>query len=249
MTTPADYADALLAGDPTRVSAQSSALCGRVLRGIAAADFETLTPDPNRRLVFLMGEDGLKTLGGLDEDGVLNAIGYEASFVASERAKGTRFRLAVFTSGEALKLADWDGALDVIAATYPALKDILERQRDALKSTPLAEIVKGAPFDLAEVKNAGTSDPRYTTADRLAESEGTLFDVRAFLWHTCDLRELYAGDGYTRDASGKKGVMEYIAQNIALDQLGPHALVDLDRLVAAAPASSAEVEDAAPAGP
>ncbi|XRB23559.1 hypothetical protein RI054_35g134130 [Pseudoscourfieldia marina] len=56
---------------------------------------------------------------------------------------GTMWLLPLLAKLLPLKLADWDGALDVVAATYPALKDILERQRDALKSTPLAEIVKG----------------------------------------------------------------------------------------------------------
>ncbi|HLD75813.1 MAG TPA: hypothetical protein VI874_02250, partial [Candidatus Norongarragalinales archaeon] len=41
-----------------------SGLCGRIIRGKKAGDFETLTDDPDRKLVMLMGPDGLETLLG-----------------------------------------------------------------------------------------------------------------------------------------------------------------------------------------
>ena len=42
------------------------------------------------------------------------------------------------------------------------------------------------------------------------ESEGTLIDVRAFLYHTIHLRELFSGDGFTSDEDGQKGLKEYM---------------------------------------
>ena len=59
-------------------------------------------------------------------------------------------------------------------------------------------------------------------------SEGTLIDVRAFLYHIVHLRELFSGDGFTYEEDGKKGLREYIAPNCRLEELGEYHLIDMN---------------------
>ena len=44
-------------------------------------------------------------------------------------------------------------------------------------------------------------------------------DVRAFLYHTMNLNNLFAGDGYTYTPDGRRGHREYLAANVPRDQL------------------------------
>jgi hypothetical protein len=47
------------------------------------------------------------------------------------------------------------------------------------------------------------------------------------LFHTVQLRALFSGDGYTRDEAGTRGLMEYIAPNCKLTDLGEHVAIDI----------------------
>ena len=63
-----DYKNLFLQGKTT--SLPITGICGRILRGKSPKDFETLTDDPDRKLIMLMGGDGLER--------ILGKSGYEA---------------------------------------------------------------------------------------------------------------------------------------------------------------------------
>jgi len=79
-------------------------LMGRVLKGKSDGDFETLSDDRDRKIVFVMGSDGLEGLVGSSNDQILTRIGYTAEYVARLQHDGYRFKLVVF-SGDAGQLA------------------------------------------------------------------------------------------------------------------------------------------------
>ena len=204
-----------------------SGVCGRIIRGRVPGDFETMTDDPSRKLVMLMGADGLAKLPGLSGYEMLVEIGYEASYIERKVTEGNQFKLVVFPEGGPAKLATWGNVIAVVSSVYPDIASKLQRNAKELASVSFDEIERRAGFDFSEVDKAGPADPRYMTHERFAARSGTLVDVRAFLYFTVHLRELFTGDGYTKTTDGRRGMMEYIAPNARLSDLGEHALITL----------------------
>jgi hypothetical protein len=56
--------------------------------------------------------------------------------------------------------------------------------------------------------------------------EGTIVEVRQFLWDEIGLKRLFTGDGLTMDDDGKPGPPEYLARNLPLDEMGA-AVIDV----------------------
>lgn len=224
VTTPADYREAFLRGGPVRVAG----LCGRVLRGRAAEDFRSLGDDPGRRVVMLMGSDGLEHVCGRPGRSVLRGIGYTEEYVDRLLAEGTRFGLVVLPEVLAgARLATWDAVVDVAAEVYPEVAGALLAQREALKSRTVEELETLAGRRFAD--SAGGM-----TAERFANGPQGLVNTRAFLYHTVQLRDLFSGDGFTyrtredRDAERNPVLREYVVRNRPLGELPGHVLVDLD---------------------
>jgi nicotinamidase-related amidase len=210
----------------TTPSDSVSGLAARIIRGTEPEDFLTFTDDAERKLVMFMGPDGLESMLGKDGYDMLVTIGYEPDYLRHKVEQGNEFKLVVLEEGTA-KLATWDNTLDIVGEVYPDIAQLLERHRDALKNTSFEEIEKAAGYQFLDVEKIGKVDSRFMTHERLRESAGSLADVRAFLYFTVHLRELYRGDGFT-DENGSRGPMEYIAPNIAIADSGKHAVVDLD---------------------
>ncbi|MCK4383457.1 MAG: hypothetical protein KAW66_09215 [Candidatus Lokiarchaeota archaeon] len=97
-----------------------------------------------------------------------------------------------------------------------------------LKSTPYSEIERDANRKFNIIDKVGPEDKNFMTYERFNNSEGTLTDVRAFLYHTIHLRELFSGDGFTYEEEGNKGLKEYIAPNCRLEELGEYYLIDMN---------------------
>ena len=219
----ATYVDAVRHGTQQKVTG----LCGRIIRGKKPADFLTLTDDPDRKLVLLMGPDGLEKLLGKSGYDMLVEIGYETAYIDRKVAEGNQFKLIVFPEGGPAKLATWVNVIDVVCDVYPSIAAKLNRHRDSLAKVPFGEIERLAGFDFSVADKAGPTDPRYMTEERFRQSAGTLVDARAFLYFTVHLRELFSGDGYTYTADGRQGLMEYIVPNVPIADLGPHEIIDL----------------------
>ncbi len=221
------YAKLLRTGQ--RPSQPCTGIAGRIIRGTKPEDFQTLTDDPTRKLVLLMGPDGLQSLLGKSGYDMLIEIGYEPSYIIRKvHAEGCQFKLVVFGEGGAAKPATWTNVIDAVSVVYPDLTRKLNPHRARLATVPFDEIERLAGYDFSAVDAAGPSDPRYMTEARFRSCVGTLVEARAFLYFTVHLRELYTGDGYTRTADGRRGMSEYIVPNLPLQQLGQYQLIDLD---------------------
>jgi hypothetical protein len=207
-------------------SPRVSGLMGRVLKGKGDNDFETLSDDRDRKIVFLMGSDGLEGLVGLSNDQILAKIGYTAEYVARLEHDGYRFKLVVFKSG-AGQLATWDHVVKLVASAYPDIAAKIRAALPRLKRMSFSEIEQDAPTRFAAVDRVGREHADYIDEQRLQTSDGALWQVRAFLYYRIRLTELYAGDGITRTADGKKGLKEYIAPNKPIRDLGGALLIDL----------------------
>ena len=206
----------------------AAGLCGRIIRGTRPEDFLTLTDDPSRKLVMLMGPDGLEKLPGKTGYEMLIEIGYAADYITRKVVdEGNAFKLVVFPEGGPAKLATWDNVIDIVSATYPATASKLEQQRNALKVTPFDAIERQAGFSFAEVDKAGGTDPRFMTEERFVASGGSLWEARAFLHHSIHLRELFSGDGWTYTTAGERGLMEYIVPNRPIAELGESRLIEI----------------------
>jgi hypothetical protein len=205
-----------------------SGICGRVIRGKKPEDFLSLTDDPTRLIVMLIDPEGLSALPGLSGYDTLITLGYEKKYLDGLINSGNKFKLVVFGDGGLAKLATWDNLIDMIKLQYRDVSLTFEFYRDKLKKTAFNDIESMGSYTFLEVQDAGKSDQRYMTYERFVDSDKTLHDVRAFLYFTVHLRELYSGDGYTYDSQGNRGVMEYIVPNKPLSQLGQYGIVDVE---------------------
>ena len=209
-------------------SAQVSGLCGRIIRGTRPKDFMTLTDDPNRKLVMLMGPDGLEQIMSQTGYEALVTIGYEPNYIVRKVVdEGNQFKLVVFAEGGEAKLATWENVAEIVGSVYPLVASSLCRSLDFFKSTSFQEIEKTAGFNFAKVDKLGATDNRFMTYERFIASGRDAIAARQFLYFTIHLRELFSGDGYTYDAQGNRGLMEYIVPNKPLAELGNYELIDM----------------------
>ncbi len=115
----------------------------------------------------------------------------------------------------------------MVSEIYPEVKKKIYNRLEELKNTPFSEIEKRADRKFNEIDKNGTEDSNFMTYERFKQSEGTLVDVRAFLYHTVHLRELFSGDGFTYEEDRQRGLKEYIAPNCKLEELGEYHLIDM----------------------
>jgi len=67
-----------------------------------------------------------------------------------------------------------------------------------------------------------SDDPRYINSARLeASAEGTLEEVRGWLFFTLGLSELFDGCGYTKEPDGRRGYAEYLMKNRRVSSFAP----------------------------
>ncbi|MCK4383456.1 MAG: hypothetical protein KAW66_09210 [Candidatus Lokiarchaeota archaeon] len=115
-----DYKDLFVEGKKTTLPI--TGICGRILRGKSPKDFETLTDDPDRKLIMLMGGDGLERILGKSGYEALITIGYMLDYIEYKIKSGFQFKLVIFNEGEIAKLATWDNVAHIISEIYPKLK-------------------------------------------------------------------------------------------------------------------------------
>lgn len=201
-------------------------LYGRVVRTHLAKPV-LLADEVDRRLVLVMGPQGIASLAGKSHFDMVLLLGHKASYIESELCAGRRFKLVVFEKQPLMRIATWKNVIDATASAYPELESILRRALPALKGHSFERLQELAGFSFAGIHKTGVSDPRFMTAERLLESDGGVVAVRRFLYHTVRLTELYSGDGFTKTSNGQRGVREYIARNVRIDELTPHKVIDL----------------------
>lgn len=133
-----NYVSALTKGSPSMVSVEEIyTLVGRVMSGRTARDFESLSADPDRPIVFLMGPDGLQRLLHKSGYQMLIQLGYTQDMVRRNIIdEGNTLKLVVFHRDSLARVATWDNMMDMLADAYPLVYPKLVAQLHALKSTP-----------------------------------------------------------------------------------------------------------------
>ena len=225
-----DYLQALQNGEVVNVEG----LCGRIIRGKKPEDFKTLTDDPTRLVVMPMDETGLETLLGKSGYEMLVAIGYEEDYIRHKVEDGNDFKLVIFPAGEDAKLATWGNVIEVVAeaySDYPEVGQMLNAQGHSLKDLDhrnFDDFEEHVNLDCSEIDKDGSSNSNYMTLERFLDSDGSWEDCRLFLYFSVHLRELFAGDGWTRTKDGQKGVKEYLMPNKEISSLNGAKIIDID---------------------
>lgn len=204
----------------------TTGLHGRILRGKNEDDFQTLTEDPARKVVFLMGDDGLSSLPGMSGYEMLIQVGHSIPDIYKNLVeKGKSYKLVVFTSEVQPMAADWDGVLSIVQAVYPEHFDAVAQHVKALSQISLEEVER-----IAELKFSDFSEehPLFMTSARFSESDKNLWQTRAFLYHSLQMRAQFKGDGFTYRNDGAIGVREYLIPNMPLASMENFRLFDLE---------------------
>jgi hypothetical protein len=227
---PYAYAEAFEAKRPVIIPRDAD-LRGRILRGRTPEDFESLALD-NRRLVFIMGPDGLSQLPGRPLRHALADIGLMPDYVQARIHQGYQFKLLVFSGGDAAPLATWDNTLDLVAACYPELGADIDAHRQTLKQTPFAHFAAQLPENMDMIDAAGEAHPLYMSLESyLAIPEHIrrqdALALRRVLLHEVHLQPLFSGDGHTLTPEGEKGLAEYLAPNTPTAHIEHTVMIDL----------------------
>lgn len=226
MGTVQEYVDAFRRGYLGEVSTQG--LLGRVIRGKTPKDFETLSDDPDRRLILLTDPQGLSSIVGKSAFSILIAIGWEPGYAIQKVTDGFKVKLVVCKEGGLAQLATWDGVMTVLERAYPEISDRIRRWLPQLKRTKFDDIETRYGCDMSAVDHDGKTHPKFMTLERYLKADDNLENARAFLYFTVHLREQYAGDGYTYDDKGNRGMPEYMAPNCKISELLDGQVVDLE---------------------
>ncbi len=227
------YTHLLRSGQPMPVGEKIEGLWGRILRGNKPEDFLTLTNDPERFVVLLLDEVGLSALPGKSGFDQLIATGYTVQDIETEIVSHrNQFKLVIFPAFEEAVLATWGNILDMVCQEYPRVASLIQRHRVLLTQSPSRlsfswfEDQRG--YKWGDVCEVGKSDSRFMTQERLLQNEGSLVDVREFLYHSAHLRELFSGDGWLYDKDGNRRERELVVRNQFIKNLGDYRLIDLD---------------------
>ena len=224
MLTPEQYLKVLALGFQLEPPPFVRGLCGRIIRGKTAADFEKLSDDPNRLVVMLTDSQGLGKMLGKTGYQMLITVGHHPDHIKKQLAAGKSYKIVVFPEGSAL-LATWDNLLGITSKVYPDVAADCAKLGMALKSTKYADIEKAAGYKFADVDDPGNarfmSHAAYLAGARNAET------LRALMYHTLHIRELFAGDGFTYDEHGKRGVKEYFMLNEVIANIPGAVVADI----------------------
>ena len=225
---PSTYAQAFEA----KSSCHVTNLFARVLRGKTDSDFEGLSDDPQRKIIFLMDSTGLEgLLGKTSTNEILQQIGYTPEYIQTLQQSNTKYKLVVFQHSSKTLLATWENIAALIREAYGnEIGRIVERQINFLKKKSFKEIESEAPTIFSVVNKRGPSDPEYMTEGRLLASQGELWKVRSFLYHRLRLTELFTGDGSTLQSDGKTGNSEYVILNTKVQNLKDVVVIPLKEL-------------------
>lgn len=233
-----EYLDIVKSGVTPMPQPFVTGIVGRVIRGTKPEDFETLTDDPSRIVVMLMDSDGLAKLFGKTPYKILIEIGYRGDYIQQKLDAGNKFKLAVFPASEAYP-ATWAGAFDVVKKIYPDLTSCCQKHGNLLSgmtnfSMPAGQVVghflheiealAGYKFADADKKD----DPRFMSVDKYRVSGKSLWELRALMYHTLHMRELYSGDGWTYNEQGRRQIKEYFMINKKITDISGAMLLDMD---------------------
>ena len=214
-----------------------SGLCGRILRGKTDADFERLSDDPNRLVVMLTDSAGLAKMLGKTGYEMCVIVGHHPDHIKGKLVTGHIYKMVAFAENEAI-VATWDNVFKLAGEVYPDLVPLFAKYGPELKSksywkadsTGVGSFLSGieaeAGYKFMDVDRQ--DHPTFMTHAAFLQSAKGMCELRALLYHTLHLRELYSGDGYTYDQMGRKSVKEYLMLNKRIADIKGHVMLDLD---------------------
>lgn len=190
------------------------------------------------KVCFVMGSDGLDglmALGCHNHFEMLEKIGFTREYICDRFHLGRKWDLVVISQKEMSEVywATWDGVFAMMKRYYPDIYEIAQGYREKLEQLTFLELKALAGYDIGLVKKDSEQYMNYENFKARFITTGvipTVTDVRAFLWHELWLTELFAGDGYTRDDKGTKGLKEYLMLNKKLSDLNPIVILPLDHV-------------------
>jgi hypothetical protein len=234
--TPKEYLAALENYNSNRPTPFVTGLCGRILRGRpnqTPDEFETLTDTPQSRIVIMLTDsNGLSQFFGKSDYQKCITVGHAPHHIESKVKAGYVYKLVVFPETSAL-LGTWDSVFNLCAEVYPDITNsIRQHSSEIVKlaktggNDPLVPFEKAAGYLFKDVDDA--NHPKFMDIDRYRKSSQGMLELRALLYHTLHLRELFRGDGFTYDESGRKGVKEYLMRNQPIATIPGHVLTPLN---------------------
>jgi len=134
-------------------------IMGKITRGKKPKDFDTLTHDPTRKIVMIMGSDGLELILGKSGLETLVEIGYTQDHIQHLIDQRFEFKLIIFLPTESCLLATWDNAAKLASEVYPKAKKKIYNKLDELKKVSFEEIEKDSSMIWGEIDKLGESDP------------------------------------------------------------------------------------------
>lgn len=191
----------------------------RILRGKKDSDFQTLSDDKNRKLVFVMDDEGLQKIVGNSTYEMLIKTGYHPNYIEQLFAEKTIFKLIIFPKINPKMLATWDNVLDMVVMLYPDTINQVTDYIEQLKETRFEEIEKLSGHRFADISKNYFKN---------AASLKGLAEFRFFLYHSIYLREYYQGDGFTKNYKGEKIFREYVIFNTQISYLSDYRIIDLE---------------------
>lgn len=220
--TPQEFIDAFQMGQVPAMP--PTGLCGRIIRGTVPTDFDSLTNDPSRKVVFIMDAEGLMDIFGKTGYEALLAIGYTADYIADLVRSHHTFELVVFPATSAHQ-ATWDELAVVCSDAYPELCPDFVRAISKLADWPFSWYEAEMGYNFGGV---GKEDPRFMSYENYLRSARDHRALRGFLYHTCYVTKLYSGDGYTYNEQGQRGLAEYVMQNKRIADIAGATVCDIE---------------------
>ena len=174
-----------------------------------------LSADEWKRLSWVFGPEALPGFLGKSARDICLQLGFGERWLDAKLAAGLLFKLAVFPSESAdARPATWDNIEFLLQTSYPEVWESKIRPHfPRICSTPFAELQAEAGYSMLEVNLVGrydhatgeSRDARYVSLQRLLRREGTLTEVRQFLFDEIGLNGLFSGSGRTVDDAGVQG--------------------------------------------
>ena len=167
--------------------------------------------------------------GGATNESVLSRLrklGFVDEWIRAKLRAGERFRVAIFPRAVCVE-ATWDGIMQIVSLHFSSVAPKVLRWDQSLREIDFETIQRRASdgylcgatyFEINEAAVAGASDDeRFMSTARLASdaTEGTLEEVRGWLYHVVSLNALFDGKGWTKDPrDGRLVVREYLTPNV-----------------------------------
>lgn len=195
-----------------------------------------LSADEWKRLSWVFGPEAIREFLGKSLREICIHLGFRERWIDAKIKVGVQFMLTIFPSESVeVRQAMWDGVEYLLGLQYPKVWDKINAHLPQIRSMTIEQIYNVVGYDMESVNLAGRYDHQtgklhddwYISLQRLIKREGTLMEVRQFLYYEIGIRRLYTGLGYTLNDDGERGSNEYLARYMKLKEIKALASVNI----------------------